>query len=136
MPPEWLRDLDRSLAADLGSEGLATAVVLLAAIAGEEVPIAEEEAHGACRRALVLLAAGGDPARGLDLEGRAVSAVADDLDAPERRAALTQALERLRGEAAGLPYVSEAVHGLLDAPDVAWRSYACSLLAETLAAED
>jgi hypothetical protein len=132
MPTGWLTDLEGSLAAEPGSESLATAVVVLAAVAGEEVPVSEAEAHGACRRALVLLAAGGDPARGLDLDGRAVSAVADDLDRPERRAALTHALEHLRDEAAGLPYVSEAVHGLLDAPDVAWRSYACSLLAETL----
>jgi hypothetical protein len=31
--------------------------------------------------------------------------------------------------------VSEAVHGLVDAPDVAWRAYAASLLAEELGAE-
>jgi hypothetical protein len=28
--------------------------------------------------------------------------------------------------------VSEAVHSLLDAPEVAWRAYAASLLAEEL----
>jgi hypothetical protein len=32
--------------------------------------------------------------------------------------------------------VSEALRGLVDAPDVAWRAYACSLLADALGADD
>ena len=80
-----------------------------------------------------MLAAGGDPSRGLDLDGPAVLGLASDLDAPERREALEDGLFRLLEDAKGLPHVSEAVRGLLAAPDLAWRAYACSLLAEELA---
>jgi hypothetical protein len=132
MAPEWMTDLERSLAEDPGADALALAVVVLASVAGRDVPLEAEEARGACRRALLLLAAGGDPARGLDLDGRAVVALAGDLERPERGAALAAGLEGLTSQAAGLPHVSEAVRGLVDAPDVAWRAYACSLLAEAL----
>lgn len=111
---------------------LAVAIVVLASLGGREVPIDEEEVRGACRRALLLLASGGDPARGLDLNGRAVEALADDLDATNRRAALTEGLVGVRSETAGLPHLNEALHALIEAPDIAWRAYACSLLAEAL----
>lgn len=131
----WLADLERSLAED-ADDTLAVGVVVLASIAGADVRVDEDELHGALRRALLLLAAGGDPSRGLDLHGRAVSALAADLDEPERREALFSALERLQAHAQGLPHVCEALHGLADAPDVAWRAYACSLLAQELDDED
>lgn len=131
MAREWLSRLEDDLAAD--SDALATVLVTLAAVAGREVKLDPDDVRGAGRRALLLLAAGGDPSRGLDLNGRAVETVAQELDAPERRERLRSGIERLREDAAGLPHVSEAVHGLLDAPDVAWRAYACSLLAEELA---
>ena len=133
VPREWLDELEASLVGDPGSENLALAVVLLAAAAGRDVPVDDDEVRGATRRALYLLAAGGDPSRGLDLNGRAVTAVAEDVDAVDRRAALTEGLVDLRRDAAGLAHVSETIHALLDAPDVAWRAYACSLLAEELA---
>lgn len=132
MPEEWLTGLERSLAGDSGGDALAVALVVLAAAAGRDVPLDEEEAHGATRRALLLLAAGGDPSRGLDLNGRAVSALAADLDSPERRAALGRGLEELRAESAGLAHVSEALHELAAEPEIAWRAFACSLLAEEL----
>lgn len=132
MAPEWLTDLERSLAEDSDGGSLSIAVVVLASVAGAHIPVDEGEAQAASRRALLLLAAGGDPSRGLALDGRAVTALADDLDRPERRAVLAGGLEGIRADAAGLPHVSEAVRGLVDAPDVAWRAYACSLLAETL----
>jgi hypothetical protein len=131
-----LIDLERSLAADEGTEELATALVVLASLAGRDVAVDADEAHGAARRALLLLAAGGDPERGFDLNGRAVGSVADDLRTAERQLALENGLRRLRLEAEGLAHVSEAVHGLADAPDVAWRAYACSLLAEELGDEE
>ena len=59
--------------------------------------------------------------------------LAGDLDAPERREALEDGLFRLLEVGKGLPHVSEAVRALLAAPDLAWRAYACSLLAEELA---
>ena len=135
MPPPWLADLERTLA-EGDEDSLAIAVVVLASVAGAEVPLEGEERAGAVRRALLLLAAGGDPNRGLDLGGRAVRALANDLDDPARHEILASALARLASEAQGLPHVSEALRGLLDAPDVAWRAYACSLLAAALGADD
>jgi hypothetical protein len=131
----WLADLERSLSED-ADDTLAVGLVVLASIAGADVRVDEDERHGAVRRALLLLAAGGDPNRGLDLNGRAVSALATDLDEPERREALLSALERLRAHAQGLPHVCEALHALAEAPEVAWRAYACSLLAQELDDED
>jgi hypothetical protein len=128
----WLAELERSLAESDETDALATSLVVLAAVAGENVAIDEDEAHGACRRAIFLLAAGGDPERGLDLHGRAVTAVAEELRTVDRQLALEQGIADLRAQAKGLPHVSEAVHALADAPDVAWRAFACSLLAETL----
>jgi hypothetical protein len=131
----WLEELERSLAESEDPAELATALVVLAAVAGETVVVEEDEVHGASRRALYLLAAGGDPERGLDLNGRAVSALADDLRTVDRQLALENGISELRAQAKGLPHVSEAVHALADAPDVAWRAFACSLLAEQLGEE-
>ena len=111
----------------------ATAVVTVASVAGRDLEIDPGEVHGAGRRALLVLAAGGDPSRGLDLDGPAVLGLASDLDAPERREALEDGLFHLLEDAKGLPHVSEAGQALLAAPDLAWRAYACSLLAEQLA---
>ncbi len=135
-PPPWLATLEQSLADDPGTENLAVALVVLAAVAGERVALDEDETHAASRRALLLLAAGGDPERGLDLNGRAVAALADDLRTVDRQLALEDGVQALRAQATGLPHVSEAVHALIDAPDVAWRAYACSLLAEELAGDE
>ena len=132
MAPPWLTSLEESLAADPGTESLATTLVVLASVAGESVVLDEERRGAATRRALLLLTAGGDPSRGLDLHGRAVTALADDLRDADRQLALETAISDLRGPAAGLPHVSEALRALLGAPDVAWRAYACALLAEEL----
>jgi hypothetical protein len=129
----WLEGLESSLAADEGTEALANGVVVLATVAGRDVHVDPDEAHGAARRALLLLSAGGDPERGLDLNGRAVAAIADDLRSVDRQIALEDGLRQLRLETEGLPHVSEALHGLIDAPDVAWRAYAAGLLAQELA---
>jgi hypothetical protein len=135
MPAPWLADLERSLAEDV-DDSLAVAVVVLASVAGADVRLEEDERHGAVRRALLLLTAGGDPNRGLDLDGRAVHALAAELDEPERRESLTAGLVGLRAEAEGLPHVSEALRALTEAPDVSWRAYACSLLARELGDND
>ena len=128
----WLRDLERSLAEDQSGNELATALVVLASVAGQEVQIDEEEGHGASRRALLLLTAGGDPDRGLDLNGRAVTALAEEVRTVDRQLALERGLDELKAEAKGLAHVSEALTALRATPDVAWRAYACSLLAEEL----
>ena len=131
MPPPWLEDLERSLAADV-DDSLAVGLVVLASVAGRSVSMPEDEVHGATRRALLLLAAGGDPARGLDLNGRAVTALAADLEEPARVAELLDGIGHLLAEIEALPHVGEALHALLDAPEVAWRAYCCSLLAAEL----
>ena len=105
----------------------------LAYVAGQAVPLDDDELHGARRRAMLLLAAGGDPQRGLDLDGRAVTALAADLDATERRAVLARALSGLRPAAAGLPHVGAALDALMASDDLAWRAFACALLADELA---
>ena len=128
----WLLGLEGSLAEDEGGDELATALVVLASVAGQEVQIGDDEARGASRRALLLLAAGGDPDRGLDLNGRAVTALAEELRTVDRQLALERGLDELKAEAKGLAHVSEALTALRATPDVAWRAYACSLLAEEL----
>jgi hypothetical protein len=130
--PAWLADLERSLAESEGTEELATALVVLASLAGRRVQVGEDEARGAGRRALLLLSAGGDPERGFDLHGRAVTAMAEDLRTVDRQLALEDGIRDLRVQSTGLPHVSEAVQALVQAPDVAWRAYAAGLLAEQL----
>jgi hypothetical protein len=135
-PTAWLLELEGKLGEDEESENLAVGLVVLASVAGAQVPVEREVVQGAARRALLLLAAGGDPERGLDLDGRAVTAMADELRTVDRQLALEQGLVDLRFQAQGLPYTSEAVHGLIHAPDVAWRAYAAGLLAEELGGVD
>ncbi len=106
---------------------------MLAWLAGGELPVGEDELRGAVRRTMLLLAAGGDPNRGLELDGRAVTALAAELDQPGRREALARSLETLRAEATGLPGVEAALDVLLGDPDLAWRAYAAGLLGEELA---
>ena len=102
-------------------------LIPLAWLAGRAVEIDENERRGAVRRSMLLLAAGGDPTRGLDLQGRAVTALAAELDAPERRAALQEGLCALDAPEA---------QPLLDDPDLAWHAFACSLLAEELGGDE
>jgi hypothetical protein len=131
-PAAWLVELERALAEDEGTEALATGLVVLATVAGRDVHLDEAETRGATRRALLLLSTGGDPGRGLDLHGRAVSAMADDLRTVDRQIALEDGVKELRLQAEGLAHVSEAIHGLAEAPDVAWRAYAAGVLAQEL----
>ena len=61
MAAPWLVGLEASLAEDAGEDSLATAIVVLAAMAGRDVHVDEDARYGATRRALLLLTAGGDP---------------------------------------------------------------------------
>jgi hypothetical protein len=137
MPPPWLVDLEEGLAASTDDETdlLATALVVLASVAGANVPLDDDERRGATRRALLRLAAGGDPSRGLDLNGPAVTELAEELRDIDRQIALETGFRELAAQSTGLPHVSEALHGLMHAPDIGWRAYACSLLAEDLGGE-
>lgn len=132
---DWLDRLERRLAAG-DDDDLAVALVALAAAGGQEVPVPDGERHAAGRRALLLLATGGDPARGLDLSGRAVTALAVDLETDDRRALLMYGLRSLFARTGALPHVHQALHALVDEPDIAWRAYAASILAEELEDED
>lgn len=132
MTRPWLAQLERSLAEDHESEALPIALVVLASVAGADVGVGEDERRGAGRRALLLLAAGGDPERGLDLDGRAVTSLAEELRTVDRQLALEDGLRELRTRATGLPHVTEALRALVDAPEVAWRAYAAALLADEL----
>jgi hypothetical protein len=84
------------------------------------------------RRAELLLAAGGDPRRRLDLYGRAVTAVAHDLDDPRARNALLGGLQALEPEVDGLRGAEEAVRLLANDADLAWQCFAAALLADAL----
>ena len=101
-------------------------------MAGRNLVINAAELQPALRRSMLLLAAGGDPHRELALDGRAVTALAAELDRPERRAEISRGLETLRAEATGLSGVSPALEELLLDASFAWRAYACALLAEQL----
>ncbi len=106
--------------------------VSLVLLAGRAVDLDENELQAARRRAVQLLAAGGDPRRELDPEGRAVTALAEDLDTPPRRAALGNGLASLRPTVDGLAHVSARLDRLADDDALAWRWFSCTLLAEVL----
>ncbi|MGZ4353227.1 MAG: hypothetical protein ACXVZ4_06760 [Gaiellaceae bacterium] len=124
---DWLEALEQGETVD--------ALPVLAYAAGIEIELGEE-AHGATRRALLLLAAGGDPHRGLDLDGRAVRALAAELDDPGRRVQLGAGLVRLQQQARGLRRIEEALEALRAKPSLAWRAFAAGVLADSLEDDD
>jgi hypothetical protein len=92
-------------------------LVVAAYIAGQQVPLTEAERNAAVRRALLVFAAGGGLQRDPELDDAAVLELARDLDTPERRGALLAASEELTA---------------LEDDELAWRAYACGLLADAL----
>jgi hypothetical protein len=104
----------------------------LAWLAGQDVELDPDEVKATVRRAELLLAAGGDPRRELELDGRAVTSIAEDLDEPEARDQLEDSLARLAAESEGLAAVSAGLAELRAQRDLAWQSYACALLAEAI----
>jgi hypothetical protein len=127
----FLEDLERGLAEGTAQEPEA----VLALIAGRDLELEPDDVRGAQRRGMQLLAAGGDPRRELELDGRAVAAVAEDLDSADRRRVLGEGLESLGRAAAGLPEVLARIEALAGDPDLAWRWFALTVLAEELSAE-
>jgi len=134
MVAEFLQTLEKRLAGG-GEEELAIGLVSLAYLAAAEIDLPDEERRPAARRAMLLLAAGGDPARGLDLDGRAVGTLAEDIETPERLETFAEGLDGVLDQATGLAHVSEATRALRSDLDVAWRAFAASILAEELDAE-
>ena len=108
---------------------------VLAYLAGQAV-LLEVELTAARRRSLLLLAAGGDPSRELGVDDRAVKALAVELYTEERRHAFAGELDALVLRVRELPRVREAAVYLAGEPDLAWRLYALSLLADELGAGD
>ena len=105
-------------------------------LAAQAVAIDDDDLRPARRRAMLLLAAGGDPHRDLGVDDRAVTALAADLDSPDRREALEDALAALVPAADGLARVSAELAELRALPDLAWRWLALVLLAEELADDE
>ena len=118
--------------AGLPPESLASVLVWLVLA---DVPVDEAELNAARRRAMLVLAAGGDPHRELAPGDVAVERLADELDDPGRRAALAAALDGLAADADGLRNVTDALDALRGDPELAWRVYALALLADELADE-
>ena len=123
-----LEELERSLGAGERDGALAA----LAWLASRGVALDEAALHGAQRRAVLLLATGGDPRSGLVLEGRAVGSLAVELESALSVAELRGELERLRGDAGDLPLVSAALGELASDASLSFRALACALLAEEL----
>jgi hypothetical protein len=119
--------------AGLAADELASVLVWLVL---DAVPVDDTELKAARRRAMLVLAAGGDPHRDLGPGDVAVERLAEELDLPERHAALAAALGQLADDAAGLRTVTETLTTLRDDPDLAWRTYALALLADELADDD
>jgi hypothetical protein len=117
----------------LRERGDGQACAMLAFVAREGISLPEDELRAARRRALLVLAAGGDPHRELELDGRGVTGFSADLDSPERRIELEASLRDLKAAAEGLPRASFLLDALLEDSDLAWRSLAVALLAEELA---
>ncbi len=131
MPRTRLEELEQS---GLDAHSVELLVVLAWLVAGE-LGIEMDDLNAARRRAMFVLAAGGDPHRELDHDSIAAERLAGELDTPARRQALAVALDRLATQAEGLSTVTEALDVLRSDPDLAWRSLALALLADELAGE-
>ena len=118
-----------SLEPHAGETDLRPAIALLAARDFTPEP---ESLNAPVRRAMFVLAAGGDPHRDLDVDGRAVATLAADVDGDELRDALAGGLASLEAEAAPFPTVAATVAQLRADSDLAVRAWACALLAEEL----
>jgi hypothetical protein len=133
-------DADRQILEELEPSlrewGDGQACAMLALVARDGVSLPEDVLNAALRRALLVLAAGGDPHRELELDGPGVTGFAGDLDSPARRTELQAALRALREQAADLPRASFLLDALLDDEELAWRSLAVALLAEELGDEN
>ena len=129
--------MPRSRLEELESSGLASSelLVVLTWLVLDDVDLDPAERKAALRRAMLVLAAGGDPHREIDHDTVAAIRLAEELDSPARRESLARALAALDRHAEGLETVSESLTALKSDPDLAWRTLAVALLADELAEE-
>ena len=109
---------------------------LLCLLAGHDVILDEDERRAALRRAELLLATGGDPRRPLELWGRAVTSLAEDLDGAAAREQLAAGLRELAPGTVGMTRVADALRRLEQEADLAWQCFAMALLAEALGSDE
>jgi hypothetical protein len=133
---ESARRILEELEPSLREWGDGQACAMLALVAREQVSLPEEELRAALRRALLVLTAGGDPHRELELDGTAVTRFALEIDSPGRRRDLAAALRALGEQAGGLPRATFLLDALAEDSELAWRSLAVALLAEELGDEE
>ena len=128
----WLDELDAALSSrdEEGDQG--EALIAIALAGGREIEIDEDELNGAVKRSLFVLAAGGDPSRGVDLHGRAVETIAEDLDSPFRRKILMAGLQDLRARAGRRAGVVAVLAELESDPELAWRAFSAARMAQLL----
>ena len=118
--------LERLEAGELGDP-----LPIVAYLAGQWLELPPGELNQTRRRALLLLAAGGDPRRELGIDDRAVKALAVELHSDERRAGLAAGIDEIVLLARALPRVRQAALFLAADVDLAWRLFALGLLAES-----
>ena len=127
-----VRSLLEELEPRLREWGDGQACAMVALLASEGVSLPDDELGAALRRALLVLAAGGDPHRELELDGKGLTNFAGDIDSPARRTELQASLRALRDQAEGLPRASFLLDAMLEDGELAWRSLAVALLADEL----
>ena len=127
-----VRSLLEELEPRLREWGDGQACAMVALLASEGVSLPDDELGAARRRALLVLAAGGDPHRELELDGKGLTSFAGDIDSPARRTELQASLRALRDQAEGLPRASFLLDAMLEDGELAWRSLAVALLADEL----
>ena len=130
------RETPERLELVLDTPGAGDPEPLLVLLAGRAVSLPESELRGAIRRAMLLLAAGGDPRREIEPDGRPATALAAELERPDRRRELTARLEELLEQADGLSRVQRALARLIEDSERAWLLLACVLIAEELEGAD
>jgi hypothetical protein len=119
--------LQRADAGELGDP-----LPVLAYVAGAVVAFDDDQLNAARRRALFLLAAGGDPHRELGVDDRAVKALAADLRDDDRLEELRGGIDALVLRVRDLPRAREGALFLAADLELAWRLFALALLAEEL----
>ena len=138
--PAWMRGatecddrrMDLRAALEQVEASEADATVAFAAVMS--LRLDEATLAGPLRRALLLLAAGGDPHRALTPDARAVRALADDLEGLVGDAELAAAFTSVHAGARGLPRIEAAAAALAADAVAARRALALALLGAELAA--